>query len=87
MTHVGEEHVWLSLGLKSQLFFVLPPRLFHQFRQLISFFAVHPECISRWVARLLDERQMFTFIARFCFALSQGRVLRRDTGLKGTKPS
>ncbi len=34
-THVGEEQIWLSLGLKEQLFFVLPSGRFHLFRQFI----------------------------------------------------
>ncbi len=84
-TCVGEEQLWLSLGLKSQLVFALPPGRFPQFRQLIWFFVVYLECIRRWAALLLDERQIFTFLCTF--ALSQGRALRRDTGLKGTKRS
>ncbi len=66
-THVGEEQLWLSLGLKSQWFFVLQPRRFHQFRQRNWFFAVHLECISRWVALVLDEHQIITFLCPFLF--------------------
>ncbi len=84
-THLGKEQLWFSLDHKSQLMFLLPPGLFHQIQKLIWLFAVHLEYFNRWVAPVLDERQMFTFWARLCFALSQERALRRDTGPKVVK--
>ncbi len=53
--HVGVEQFWLSFGLESKLLFVFPPEFFHQFWKFIWFFAIHLECISRWVALALDE--------------------------------
>ncbi len=55
------------------MFFVLPPGLFYQFRQLIWLLAVHPECISRWIFLVLDERQMFTFYCTFVFRSEPGK--------------
>ncbi len=87
---MGEEQVWLRIGIKSQLLFIFPPGIFHQFRKLIQFFAVHLKSISWWAIPVMDERQMITFLGTFVFrsepekgSSSQVRV----TGSKRTKRS
>ncbi len=72
-THVDEEQLWLGLGLKSQLFFVLLIGIFHQFRKHIWFFTVRLEQISRCAALVLDEHQMFNFLGTFVFRSERGK--------------
>ncbi len=69
--YVGEES-WLSPCLKSKLLFKHPPGLFHRFRKFILFFVVHIECMSRWAAFVLEEREMDIFVGTFVFRFEPG---------------
>ncbi len=75
-THVGEEQFWLSLGLKSKMFFVFPPGIFHQFRKFSN--------SSRYTLSVLSDGLLLylLFGAHLFFALGQGGVSRRDSGPK-----